>query len=121
MFQHILLPIDGSTISEKAARSGVRLAKAFGARVTAFYMKPAADGFTAIMDGFEKTHEDYAQEAEGRSQTVLAYVSRTAKAAGVACDVVSATGHQSRQGPEMRSRRDGLARTAWHRSGIDGQ
>ncbi|HSS07214.1 MAG TPA: universal stress protein [Rhodanobacteraceae bacterium] len=86
MFQHILLPIDGSTISEKAARSGVRLAKTFGARVTAFYMKPTADGFTAMMDGFEKTREDYAQEAEGRSQTVLGYVSRTAKAAGVVCE-----------------------------------
>jgi nucleotide-binding universal stress UspA family protein len=92
MFEHILLPIDGSALSEKAARSGVRLAKTFGARITAFYMKPNADGFTAMMDGFEKTREDYVQEAEARSQALLSYVSRTAKAAGVACDVVSATG-----------------------------
>ena len=92
MFQHILLPIDGSTISEKAARSGVRLAKTFGARVTAFYMKPATDGFTAMMDGFEKTRGNHAEEAEDRSQTALTYVSRTANAAGVPCDVVSATG-----------------------------
>jgi nucleotide-binding universal stress UspA family protein len=92
MFEHILLPIDGSALSEKAARSGVRLARTFGARVTAFHMKPNPDGFTAIRDGFEKTREDYEREAEARSRALLSYVSRTAKAAGVACDVVSATG-----------------------------
>jgi nucleotide-binding universal stress UspA family protein len=54
MFRHILLPIDGSELSEKAVRSGVRLARTFGARVTAFHMKPKVDGFTAVMDGFEK-------------------------------------------------------------------
>ena len=92
MFRHILLPIDGSELSEKAVRSGVRLAKTFGARVTAFHMKPKADAFTAMMDGFEKTPSDYAEDAERRSHTLLSYVSRAAQAAGVACDVVSSTG-----------------------------
>ena len=93
MFRHILLPIDGSELSEKAVRSGVRLAKTFGASVTAFHMKPKVDGFTAMMDGFERAPGDYAEDAERRSKTLLSYVSRAAKAAGVDCDVVSSTGN----------------------------
>ncbi len=34
MFQHILLPTDGSELSDGAVEGGVRLAKALGARVT---------------------------------------------------------------------------------------
>jgi nucleotide-binding universal stress UspA family protein len=34
MYQHILLPTDGSDLSRRAIRSGVQLAKALGARVT---------------------------------------------------------------------------------------
>jgi len=93
MFRHILLPIDGSEVSERAVRSGVRLAKTFGASVTAFHMKPKVDGFTAMMDGFERTPGDYLEDAELRSKTLLTYVSRAAKAAGVDCDVVSSTGN----------------------------
>ena len=34
MYKHILLPTDGSELSQRAARSGVQLAKALNARVT---------------------------------------------------------------------------------------
>ena len=32
MFQHILIPTDGSKLSEKVARKGLRFARAIGAR-----------------------------------------------------------------------------------------
>ncbi len=35
MYKHILIPTDGSHLSELAIRQGVRLAKTLGARVTA--------------------------------------------------------------------------------------
>jgi nucleotide-binding universal stress UspA family protein len=35
MYKSILLPIDGSELSLRAARQGIALAKALGARVTA--------------------------------------------------------------------------------------
>ncbi|HET7365505.1 MAG TPA: universal stress protein [Burkholderiales bacterium] len=37
MFQHILLPLDGSTVSRKAARKAIALAKQAGARITAYH------------------------------------------------------------------------------------
>jgi len=37
MFQHILLPLDGSTASRKAARKAIALAKEAGARITAYH------------------------------------------------------------------------------------
>ena len=42
MFKNILIPTDGSALSQKAATQGVALAKALGARVTAFFAAPPA-------------------------------------------------------------------------------
>ena len=36
MFKHILLPTDGSELSKKAIDGGIELARAIGARVTAY-------------------------------------------------------------------------------------
>jgi nucleotide-binding universal stress UspA family protein len=40
MFKNILVPTDGSTLSLRAAKHAVRLAKVHGARITAFYVAP---------------------------------------------------------------------------------
>lgn len=40
MFKHILVPTDGSPLSEAAVRQAVEFAKETGARLTAFYAKP---------------------------------------------------------------------------------
>ncbi len=42
MFKNILVPTDGSSLSQRTALRGVELAKAIGAKVTAFYAAPAA-------------------------------------------------------------------------------
>jgi nucleotide-binding universal stress UspA family protein len=50
MFKHILIPSDGSPLSEKAIKAGIELAKQLGAKVTAFC---AIQEYTAIYgDGF---------------------------------------------------------------------
>ena len=41
MYKHILIPTDGSKLSEKAIKAGVKLAKAIGARVTGFMATPS--------------------------------------------------------------------------------
>jgi len=38
MYKHVLLPTDGSPLSEVAIDNGLRFAKAIGARVTGFYV-----------------------------------------------------------------------------------
>jgi nucleotide-binding universal stress UspA family protein len=42
MFQHILLPLDGSAASRNAARQAIALARESGARITAYHAVPAA-------------------------------------------------------------------------------
>lgn len=37
MFKHILIPTDGSPVSNKAAKAGIALAHRLGAKVTAYY------------------------------------------------------------------------------------
>jgi nucleotide-binding universal stress UspA family protein len=41
MFRHILLPTDGSPLSEAAMRKGIQFAKTINARVTGFCVVPA--------------------------------------------------------------------------------
>ena len=43
MFKHLLLPTDGSALAAKGVKTGVRLAKALGARVTGVYVIEPAD------------------------------------------------------------------------------
>lgn len=45
MAQHLLVPIDGSPISEGALRMGLELAQKLGARVSLFYALPTARGY----------------------------------------------------------------------------
>lgn len=44
MYRHILLPIDGSKITRHVAREGMRLAREWGAQVTALHVIPAHFG-----------------------------------------------------------------------------
>lgn len=45
MVQHLLVPVDGSPISEGALRMGLELAQKLGARVSLFYALPTARGY----------------------------------------------------------------------------
>jgi nucleotide-binding universal stress UspA family protein len=40
MYKHILIPTDGSRVSEEAAAAGIELARVLGARVTARHVVP---------------------------------------------------------------------------------
>ncbi|MCB1520863.1 MAG: universal stress protein [Hyphomicrobiaceae bacterium] len=53
MFNHILIPTDGSELSLKAVRHGIALAKALGAKVTAMTVQPALADF--IVEGVSIT------------------------------------------------------------------
>ena len=49
MYKHILLPTDGTKLSEKAIKQGVALAQALKARVTAIAVSPASSPTAAEM------------------------------------------------------------------------
>jgi nucleotide-binding universal stress UspA family protein len=54
MFEHVLIPTDGSPLSERAIKAGIDVAKQLGAKVTAFcgiqeYTAISGDGFPIAM------------------------------------------------------------------------
>ncbi len=87
MFKHILLPTDGSKLSDNAVRHGIEFAKSINARVTAIHVVPefqmiADEGFVAPMSAQFK--ERFEKEARERARKVLDKVEKMAKTAEVA-------------------------------------
>ena len=90
MFTNILIPIDGSELSEKAVRYGVQFARAIGARVTAFHATPEFHAFSYVMELYANTREEAERRAAARTKSLLRFVHKTASAAGVPCVEVCA-------------------------------
>ncbi len=93
MFEHILLPTDGSKLSEKSVKQGIRMAKALKASVTALHVSPKLHSFKYPLDVLESSR-DYAQACETSASNYLDFVKRVAAGAGVECDVVHVTSDQ---------------------------
>jgi nucleotide-binding universal stress UspA family protein len=91
MFKHILLPTDGSRLSEDAIRMGVQLAKTVNAKVTGFYVMPEFHVFTYKTEMLEDTKREFAKDSKAHAAQYLSVIETAAKAAGVTCEIVSAT------------------------------
>ena len=91
MFKHILLPTDGSELSNKALRRGIEFAKKIKARVTAIHVVPefrmiADESFAPLSPALKKRFED---ESRARAQKLFIAIARQAKARGVRCATIS--------------------------------
>lgn len=86
MFQHILLPTDGSTGSSVAAAACIRFAAQVGARVTAIHVVPPLHLFTYEPEVTEHAHETYHRNRDARAHECLAPIEQLAREAGVPCD-----------------------------------
>src|SRR5213592_3035973 len=90
MFRHVLIPTDGSALAVKGVKTGVRLAKALGAKVsgvyvTAPYVPPILpDGAVIYVPTADP--REYKKAVEAQAAKALAVVEREAKAAGVLRD-----------------------------------
>ena len=86
MFKHILLPTDGSPISEAAMRKGIQFAKTINARVTGFCVVPVLPYVGCEADiGMEfKKQAEAAVQAEVNKN--LLAIEKEAKEAGVECE-----------------------------------
>lgn len=93
MYKHILLPTDGSELSEEAIAHGIKLAKSIGARVTGFFASPdpGKDYFLQNWrsDERKRSPRELKQMAGQLSQRVLATIEQKAKQAGVPYEGVS--------------------------------
>ena len=91
MFKHVLLPTDGSNLSEAAVRMGVQLAKTVNAKVTGFHVMPEFHVFTYKTQMLEDTKKEFAKDFNAHAAQYLSVIEKAAKAAGVPCDIASAT------------------------------
>lgn len=88
MFKHILLPTDGSALSETAIREGVRLAKDANARITGLSVSPPFHVLAMDTEMIEDTEDQYLAASQARSRTHLAQLEREAAESGVPCRTV---------------------------------
>ena len=93
MFKHLLVPTDGSDLSQDTVRRAVSFAREAGAQITAFYAKPEYPvtyyGEGALIDS--TTPEQFAELAEQQAQENLGFVENLCREAGVQCSKLSLT------------------------------
>ena len=93
MFKHILVPTEGSPLSQETARRAVSFAKEAGARITAFYAKPEYPvtyyGEGALID--PTTPEQFAELAAQLAEENLGFVEKLCIDAGVQCTKLTLT------------------------------
>jgi nucleotide-binding universal stress UspA family protein len=92
MFKHILLPTDGSKLSDRAVKKGIEFAQSAGARVTAVHVIPefrmvVEEGFVSPMSAELKKR--FENESQQHARKMLDKVAKAAAAAGVKCDTVA--------------------------------
>lgn len=122
MFKHILMPTDGSEHSERAVERGIELAKLCGAKVTGIHvmqdyrMMIGPEGLvpTELEEGMEERERE-------RAESFLAFVQKTADAAGVSCTTVIAQGRHPYDAIVDAANERGcdlIVMTARHRKGL---
>mgnify|MGYP001022746691 CR=1 FL=1 len=89
MFQHILLPTDGSQLSRDAAERAVAFAKAGNARITALYAKSvgSTENYGDLIE--PEALERLMVGPEVKSKEYLGFIKKLCKDAGVHCTAIS--------------------------------
>lgn len=93
MYKNILVPTDGSALSRAAIAAAVKLAKATGAKVTAFYAAPPATPlvYENLLPVSYVTSGEHAAAIKKAVERHLGVAAKAAKAAGVKCKLVHVT------------------------------
>jgi nucleotide-binding universal stress UspA family protein len=95
MFKHILLPTDGSKLSDRAVQRGIELAESLGARVTSVHVIPefrimADESF--VLPNTVELKRRYEKESKVRAEKLLDRLGERARAADVKYEGVAVTG-----------------------------
>jgi nucleotide-binding universal stress UspA family protein len=88
MYQHILIPTDGSNLAEKAVLHGITLAREIGAKITALTVSEPFHIIAFEPAMLEDTSASYKKRTEEMAARTLGAVANAAKAAGIACETV---------------------------------
>ena len=123
MFKHLLIPTDGSPLSEGAALKSIQFARTLGARVTAVHVSPRFHVLTYRTDMLEDTRAQYEKDSQLHADRYLAFITKAAAESGVACESVrriSDEVHQSIIDVAREKGCDAIAMASHGRSGIAG-
>jgi len=85
MYKHILLPTDGSELSERAVREGIRFAKFIGARLTALHTTPQFYPTQLPAHTIVERAREHEERSKEHAKRALDAVEQAAREAGVAC------------------------------------
>ena len=89
MFKRILLPTDGSELSEAAIQKGIQFAKSINAEVTGFHVILPFHVLSLRTGILEDTKEQYERQSKGQTEQFLNVIKKAAEKAGVSCDTDS--------------------------------
>ena len=95
MFQHILIPTDGSDLSNLAVKSGVQFAKETHARITGLTVTRPFNYFGMETMHMSDSIEKYNSDCDTQAQRNLSTLKEEADKAGVVCELV----HRSNEHP----------------------
>src|SRR6266511_3559276 len=90
MYQHILIPTDGSELAGRAVRHGLSLAKSVGAKVTALTVEGSFDVSVPASKVYELSgaFAEHAERAKAHAEKILNGVAEEARLAGVTCETL---------------------------------
>jgi nucleotide-binding universal stress UspA family protein len=88
MYKHVLIPTDGSALSEMAIRHGMMLARAVGARVTVLIVSLPFRSFALDPAMVSDSPAQYELDCEARAEKALGIARTEAGVAGVSCETV---------------------------------
>ncbi|HYL25572.1 MAG TPA: universal stress protein [Burkholderiales bacterium] len=86
MFKRILIPTDGSGLSQIAVQQGVKLAKESGAKVTFLNVAVPFHVFTYDAESIEDTKPQYEKRVRARGERILGECQKVARGADVPSD-----------------------------------
>src|SRR5215467_13809101 len=111
MYTKILIPTDGSPLSDAAIAQGLALARATGGTVVGMTISAPFHTFALDPMMVSDTKESYKKECEARATKDLGVITAAARAAGVPCDVVHVDAEHPYEGILDTAKLGGLAAT----------
>ena len=88
MYSHLLVPVDGTELSDRAADASLELARKLGAKVTAFVCEsmPPLPSMGTAMAAYSRDAEAHEVRTEAHAGEVLRRFGAKAAEQGVPCD-----------------------------------
>ncbi len=85
MYEHLLVPVDGSDLTDRAMESSIALARKLGARITGFIVEPFAPPPASIGEGYTygRAVARHDEAVHKQTEDVMARFQRLAAEAGV--------------------------------------